>query len=158
MDRKMRAGDTVVALAASVQELIRARYPHRPWSQLVACLDAEERKALGGGDDRQLAQRISAQFGARSQRGPCRPLVDVALRRCLPAMPVDQQDSRRAQVERCWQAVHGAVPAGTAPPVPVARARGAGLREQLRQEQEKSAALAEQLTDACPVGRCWRRS
>ncbi|MFC4066810.1 hypothetical protein [Actinoplanes subglobosus] len=133
----------MLELASCVQELIRAEFPHRPWSQLVARLDPQERLALGGGDDRRLAQRISSRFGARSRQGPDRALVDAALRYCLPAVPADQRDLRRTQLEDRWRAVHG--DGGPAVAAAGSRRRGGGLGEQLRQQRELNAVLSAEL-------------
>jgi len=133
------ADAAVVELAECVQALIREAFAARPWVQLVGLLSPAERESLGGGEDRPLASRLSAQFGAKARRGPSAATIVVVLRHCLPLITDrGQHEQRRAQVLECFRAVHGPDAALAPPP---ARARRGGVGLQLQQQRDENAAL-----------------
>jgi len=136
------ADPDVVALADCVQALARQAYPARTWSQLVTQLSDDEREALGGGDDRRLSSRLSAQFGAKARRGPNRPTIQAVLRHCLSAVQDDARESKQAEVLALFRAVHGldAVLTAELPP----RQRAGGLGVQLHQQRGENDLLVEE--------------
>ncbi|WP_306214478.1 hypothetical protein [Actinoplanes sp. RD1] len=98
----------VKALATSVHTLVLRRFPTRPWRQLTALLDAAERDALGGGDDRRICRYMSAQFGARARRGPGAAMIRVVLRVCLQSLDSEQErEATRAEILRLFAVVTG---------------------------------------------------
>ena len=144
--QKMSAGQSAeaVALAGCVQELVRERFPTRPWIQLAAQLNSDERKLLGGGEDRELSRKLSAQFGSKAPRqGPGAAVILMVLQHCLPALAEPERAHRRAEIEQRFRDVHGSAAALEAQVVP--RPRRAGVAVQLQQQRAENAALREEL-------------
>lgn len=144
VDQRMGAGadPDVVALAGCVQALARQAYPARTWSLLVTQLSDDERGALGGGDDRRLSSRLSAQFGAKARHGPNRPTIQAVVRHCLSAVQEDARESTQAEILALFRVVHGpdAVLTAAIPPRP----RVGGLGVQLHQQRGENDLLGEQ--------------
>jgi len=93
-------------------DLAAKRFGTHPWAKIVRKLTVNEREALGGGDDRELAIRLSARFGGRTpKKGPDRATIRAVIR-CSCTDDESKTDGAAqaaglAKALRLYQAIHG---------------------------------------------------